>query len=290
MPRRWWLHLLLFFLTLFTTTTFGAALSRSFSAERALDEQILFEAYRQSFTAANFWAGVSYSVPLLTILLAHEMGHYLTCRRYSVDATLPYFSPSPTLLGTFGAFILIRSAIVRRRDLFDIGISGPIAGFVLLLPFLFAGVWMSQIKVTAVTDGAFVFGTPLLLRAVEYMRFPGVPPANVNLHPMAMAAWAGLLATAINLLPVGQLDGGHIFYAVLGEHGHRVVSLLLISLLVVFGFLYWPWWVWAVVLFFVRRHPLVYDQETLGSGRKSLALAALLLLTISISVVPVQIK
>lgn len=283
-----WLHVVLFALTLVTTTVFGFALAGSFSRGRALNEDLIFDGYTRLVHGQDIWTGLAYSIPLLLILLAHEFGHYVTCRRWNVDASLPYFGPSPTLLGTVGAFIRIRSPIYSRRSLFDIGVSGPLAGFALLLPFLLAGVLMSHVVHGLQADASLAFGTPLLLRAAEEMRFPGVPAADISLHPMAMAAWAGLLATAINLLPVGQLDGGHISYAVLGARAHRAVSLALLGALVVCGFLYWPWWLWASVMFFFRRHPLIYDEESLGTGRRALGLAALLLFVVSICIVPVR--
>ena len=129
---------------------------------------------------------------------------------------------------------------------------------------------------------------PGLFRMLEAVRFPGVPPANICLHPMAMAAWAGLLATAINLLPVGQLDGGHIVYAVLGERGHRLVSWSVVILLALAGLLYWPWWIWALALLFFRRHPLIHDSEPIGRRRKLVSVSAILLLLLSFSLVPVR--
>ncbi len=290
-PRKWWLHLLLFLLTLITTTTFGFALAEGFAQGSPLTETFIEDGYlRLVHGGSGIWIGLIYSIPLLLILLAHEFGHYVTCRRWRVDATLPYFGPSPTLLGTIGAFIWIRSPIYKRKSLFDIGVSGPIAGFIVLIPFLIAGVSMSRVVHGVHAFGPFVFGTPLLMRVVEWIRFPGVPPADICLHPMAMAAWAGLLATAINLLPVGQLDGGHILYAVLGERGHRIGSRILVCLLALAGFLYWPWWVWAAAMFFFRRHPLIYDDEPLGERRLMIALAAVLLFLVSISIVPVRIQ
>ena len=291
MPRKWWLHLLLFLLTLLTTTTFGSALAQSYSAARPLNEEFLTQAYLRLLRASSsLWAGTAYSVPLLLILLAHEFGHYFTCRKWAVDSTLPYFVPSPFPLGTFGAFIWVRSPIYNRRSLFDIGVSGPIAGFIALVPFLVAGVWMSRVVHGIQKDGPFVFGTPVLLSTLEWLRFPGVSPADICLHPMAMAAWAGLLATAMNLLPVGQLDGGHIVYAVLGERGHRIGSLMFISMLAYFGFVYHAWWVLAGVMFFFRRHPLIYDREPLGRVRVAGTCAALLLFVLSMSIIPVQIR
>jgi membrane-associated protease RseP (regulator of RpoE activity) len=291
MPRKWWVHVLLFLLTLLTTTTFGFALAQGYSAARTLNEEFLTQAYLRLLRGSpTLWAGATYSIPLLLILLAHEFGHYFTCRKWGVNSTLPYFAPSPTLLGTFGAFIWVRSPIYNRRSLFDIGVSGPMAGFVALVPFLVAGVWMSRVVHGIQKHGPFVFGTPILLSTLEWLRFPGVSPTDISLHPMAMAAWAGLLATSINLLPIGQLDGGHIVYAVLGERGHRIGSVIFILLLVVFGFLYWPWWVWAGVMFFLRRHPLIYGHEPLGRARVAATCAALLMFVLSISIVPVQIR
>jgi membrane-associated protease RseP (regulator of RpoE activity) len=281
----------LFLLTLVSTTVFGFAADLSFRQGRGLDDENIVQGYRLLFHGSReVWAGLAYSLPLLLILLFHEFGHYLTCRRWSVRATLPYFVPSPTLLGTLGAFISIRSPIYQRRGLFDIGISGPIAGFTALLPFLFVGVWNSRVCSSAGAHGVFSFGTPLLLRMVEAWRFPGIAPHQICLHPIAMAAWAGLLATAINLLPVSQLDGGHIVYAALGARGHSVVSRAVVGLMGLAGFLYWPWWIWAVGMFFLRRHQLTYDAEPLGKQRRFLALAAVILFLLSFSIVPVRVS
>lgn len=289
--RRWWLHLLLFLLTFVSTTSFGYALKGSFAAGRPLDDVFVLGSYqRLLFGDHAIWSGAIYSIPVLLILIAHEMGHYIACRRWRVDATLPYFLPSPTLLGTLGAFIRIPSPIYSRRSLFDIGVSGPIAGFVVLFPFLAAGVWMSRVVHGVNPPGSLVFGTPLLMRMFEWLRFPGVAPQNISLHPIAMSAWAGLLATAINLLPAGQLDGGHILYALGGEHTHKLVSRVMVGMLALLGFLYWAWWVWAVLMFFFRRHPLVYDQTPLGSRRVAIGGFALALFVISLAVVPAEIR
>jgi len=289
--RRWWVHLLLFLLTLVTTTVFGSALQTSSHAGTALQDSFLVESYTRLFGGDwRVWSGWVYSVPLLLILLAHEAGHYVACRRWKVDATLPYFGPSPTLLGTFGAAIWIRSPIYRRKALFDIGVWGPLSGFAILVPILFVGIWMSRIVHGMEAKGSFVFGTPLLLRAVERLRFPGAAASDICLHPVAMAAWAGLLATAINLLPIGQLDGGHILYAAFGARTHRLVSAAVISALVVAGFFYWPWWVWAVAMFFLRRHQLIYDNEQLGPKRYAVCAGALILLLVSFAIIPVQIQ
>ncbi len=292
--RRWlrkpWLNVALFLLTLASTTVFGFAVNQSFRQGRALDGGNLFTGYSLLFAGdRRVWAGLAYSLPLLIVLLFHEFGHYFTCRRWKVKATLPYFAPSPTLLGTLGAFISIRSPIYQKRGLFDIGVSGPFAGFTALLPFLFWGVWHSRVCPGAPPPDAVSFGAPLLLRALEAWRFPGVAPHHICLHPMAVAAWAGLLATAINLLPVGQLDGGHILYATLGDRGHALVSRVVIGLLVLAGLFYRPWWIWAVGMFFFRRHPLIHDAEPLGRRRQFLAMAAAILFLLSFSIVPVRV-
>ena len=163
-----------------------------------------------------------YSVPLLAILTAHEFGHYFACRYYNVDATLPYFIPAPLpLTGTLGAVIRIREAFPSKRALFDIGVAGPIAGFVVLVPLLIWGISMSTVG--PVPDGAIYFGEPLLWKLLEWAFFGFIPAgSDVMLHPVGFAAWWGMLATALNLLPFGQLDGGHIMYARLGRYATRV--------------------------------------------------------------------
>ncbi len=289
-PRSPLWNIALFLLTLASTTAFGCALELSFRGGRTLDDESLIKGYRLLFHYdGRVWTGLAYSLPLLLILLFHEFGHYFACRRWKVQATLPYFAPSPTLLGTLGAFISIRSPIYQRRALFDIGISGPVAGFAVLLPFLCWGVWHSRVLPGAGTHGLLSFDAPLLLRMLEGWRFPGIAPRNICLHPTAMAAWAGLLATAINLLPVGQLDGGHILYAVWGARGHAVVSRAVIALLAVAGIFYHAWWIWAVAMFLFRRHPLIYDAEALGKRRRWLAVAAVIFLLLSFSLVPVRV-
>lgn len=290
-PRRWWLHILLLCLTLVTTTAFGFALAQSFTAGAVFDVRWVEQAYTRLLHAdPALCAGFEFSLPLLTILIAHELGHYIACRIWDVDASLPFFLPSPALLGTFGAFILVRSPFYRRKALFDIGVSGPIAGFVVLLPFLVAGVAMSRIVPGIGAHAPFIFGTPILMRVVELVFFPHVPVASLALHPMAMAAWAGLLATALNLLPIGQLDGGHILYALLGERWHRLASTAAVAALFVLGFFYWPWWFWALLMFlFGRRHRLVYDRAKLSRTRAAIGLLASVLLVLSISIVPVRV-
>jgi membrane-associated protease RseP (regulator of RpoE activity) len=276
-------------LTAASSTVFGTALASSFSTNRPFDLNLIGAGYIHLLHAdPELRTGLWFSVPLLLILLAHEFGHYFACRYWNVEASLPYFLPSPTLMGTLGAFIRIRSPIYTRRILFDIGFSGPIAGFLALLPFLVAGVWISRVVPGIATHGDFTFGTPLALRIVEQLRFPGIDPRDISLHPIARAAWAGLLATAINLLPIGQLDGGHILFAFFGAQ-HRQLSRWFALMLLPLGIFYWPWILWAVaLLFFGLRHPLIYDPEPVNASRVKLGVAALLMFALSFSLVPVE--
>lgn len=290
-PRhRYWLHALLFLLTLFTTSAVGTRLAHNFHNNRPafnLSEDLV--AYLQLLSSPWLWLdGLSFSLTLLAILLAHEMGHYVACVYYRLDASLPYFLPSPTIIGTFGAFIRIRQPIYSRRVLFDVGIAGPIAGFVVLLPALAIGLAYSRVIPGIAEQGDLVFGTPALFRLLEMFIFPGVPSADISLHPMARAAWVGVFATALNLLPIGQLDGGHIIYAFFGEK-HRVLSRIFLAALVPMGFLYWPWLLWAAVLFFFGlRHPAVYDNRALGPGRRKLGWLALAIFLLCFMMAPVE--
>ncbi|MDQ2844165.1 MAG: site-2 protease family protein [Acidobacteriota bacterium] len=289
-PLQWAIHALLFLATFLTTTAFGSALADSFSRQRPLNIDSVVDCYvRLAHLDRAIWQGLCFSLPLLAILLAHELGHYLECRRRGVDASLPYFLPSPSLFGTFGAFIRIRSPIYSREGLFDIGIGGPLAGFIVLLPFLIAGAMLSKTTSAPVPADSIIFGTPLLLRLVEVFRFPLTPAPRILLHPTAISAWAGLFATALNLLPIGQLDGGHILYALGAEQWHKRVGFGFVFLLAIAGFLYWPWWIWGGVMFlFGRRHPLVYDNTPLSTGRVFLCVAALIIFVLSATIVPVR--
>jgi membrane-associated protease RseP (regulator of RpoE activity) len=243
--------------------------------------------------------GLSFSIPLLVILLAHELGHYLACRHYRLAATLPYFVPAPFAFGTLGAFIKIRSPLRDKRQLFDVGIAGPIAGFVALLPFLLWGIAHSRpVQVDELLAGAApgqlvpVIGGSLALNGAGWL-FHGTLGAGwrMGYHPFAVAAWVGLLATSLNLLPLGQLDGGHILYAALGRAQRMLAPPLWLGLVAV-GILFWPGWLlWAlVVLVLGLRHPPVIDEDApLGAGRRALALLALGILLVSFMPVPLGI-
>ena len=289
-PRRLWLHAALFLLTLVTCSATGSRLVENFQHNLPsfrLEHDLLLMLWPVE-DPARLLTGLPFSLALLFILTAHEMGHYLACLHYRLDASLPYFLPAPSFIGTFGAFIRIRSIIYSRKVLFDVGVAGPIAGFCALLPLLLVGVSMSKHLPGIAHEGDILFGTPVLITLVERFFFPGVPSADIYLHPLARAAWVGLFATALNLLPIGQLDGGHILYALFGER-HKTISKFTLAALVPLGFLYWPWWVWAVALFLVgRKHPFIYDATPIGPTRVALSILALVLFLLSFMPAPIS--
>ncbi len=194
--------------------------------------------------------GLPFAFTILVILLAHEMGHYLTCRYYGIDATLPYIIPVPPFIflgadtvvplnpfGTFGAVIKIRSRFPDRRQLFDVGIAGPLAGFIFIIPSLIVGLQLSTPYTSAdPSQGTLEFGEPLIFRLAAMAFFPGEANAAISLHPIGWAAWFGMLATSINLLPIGQLDGGHIVYGLFGARSHRIISSVAFGALVGISF------------------------------------------------------
>ncbi len=291
-PRRrpYWLNALLFFLTLISTTVVGARLAENFRLNKPavyLAEDL--SAYQQLLANPASWLdGLVFSLALMAILLAHEMGHYVTCTRYGLDASLPYFMPFPSLIGTLGAFIRIRSPIYTRRALFDVGMAGPLVGFALTLPVTVAGIASSRIVPGIASLGDLNFGTPPLFWLFESLLFPGATPADISLHPVARAAWVGVFATALNLLPIGQLDGGHILYSFFPDK-HRILSRLFVLTLVPLGIFYWPWLVWAAILFFFGlRHPAIVDATELGRRRKILGIVALAIFLLCFMVAPIE--
>lgn len=290
--RRYWLHLLLLALTLLTTTAAGALLAWDFERNMPISAEEFIEHFPLILSHPSaLVAGLPFSLTLLGILLAHELGHYLTCVFHRVEASLPYFIPAPTLVGTFGAFIRVRSPILSKPALFDVGIAGPLAGFLLLLPVLAIGLAYSKIIPGIAARGEVIFGAPLLQRGLETLILPGVPSGDIYLHPVARAAWVGLLATALNLLPIGQLDGGHILYAYVGEW-HRGLTSLFIAALIPLGFFFsYTWLIWAALLFlFGRRHPTLYDPTPLNRSRRLLGAVALVILLLSFSLTPVRLS
>jgi len=287
--ERYWLYALLFALSMLTTTVVGSAMQFDFDRNLPFDIEHGFEAYARIWThPLELLQGLPFSLTLATVLLAHEFGHYLACIYYRVDASLPYFLPGPPIIGTFGAFIRIRSPIYSKRMLFDIGVAGPLAGFVFLLPAMAVGLAFSKIMPGIGQMGNVHFGVPRILWLLEHAVFPHVPMGDIYLHPVARAAWIGALATALNLLPIGQLDGGHILYALVGSK-HKLISTIAIICLLPLGLYYWPAWLfWAVALFFFRRHPPVEDSTSLGLGRQQLGWIALVVFALCFTLTPMS--
>jgi hypothetical protein len=287
-PPRYGLALTLLALTFFTTTTLGPLLA-AWSQEGLPADVFPLVTPR---LVAQVWGdpavlrlGLSFSLPVLTILLVHELGHYLACRRYRLAATLPYFLPLPMVLGTLGAFIRIRQPFRGKRELFDVGVAGPLAGFAALLPFLFIGIARSHPEPLTLAAGAsrLLPGSCLAMQLATLLFHGRLPPGTMlSLHPFALAAWFGLLATAINLLPLGQLDGGHVLYAVAGRWQRRLALPLWVALALA-GMLWGGWVLWCVAIFIMGlRHPPVIDEATpLDRRRRILAGIALAVFVLS---------
>ena len=241
---------------------------------------------------ANLLEGVPFSASLLLILGAHESSHYLMSRRHGVHATLPLFIPAPTLAGTFGAVIRIESPIPDRRALLGIGVAGPLAGFLVAVPLAVAGLRLSRVAYHAAAvggpDSGLALGSSLVFSLLERLVLGPLPEqATLVLHPVAFAAWIGFFVTAINLLPVGQLDGGHVLYALAGrrQEGISRVALLVLAPL---GFLWWGWFLWGGVLLLmgVRHPPVLAESSQLGPGEKALGAVGAVLLALTFSPAP----
>ncbi|MCF7804902.1 MAG: site-2 protease family protein [Candidatus Marinimicrobia bacterium] len=252
---KYWLHGLLLFLTILTTLFAGTLMA----GEMPWPD------------VTKLVHGVPFSATLLLILGTHELGHYITAKRYNVDATLPYFIPAPTFIGTFGAFIKMKSPILDKRALLDIGAAGPIAGFIVTVPALFIGLQMSTVVDTTGVQGSIQLGDSLFMMLATDLVFPNLPSSqDVMLHPVAFAGWIGLLVTALNLLPIGQLDGGHIAYAMFGGK-HKWIAWIAFAALIPLSFLSLNWLIWAVlilVLIRVQHPPIMAPEEPLPLKQK----------------------
>jgi membrane-associated protease RseP (regulator of RpoE activity) len=285
--ERWWLHGLLFLLTFATTTYVGAGFAVNFRPG------LLPPGGLAGGSLAPLVRGaLSFSLPLLAILFAHEMGHYLVCRHYGIDASPPYFLPFPSLVGTLGAFIRIRQPIPGKRQLFDIGVAGPIAGFVVAIPLLFWGIAHSRPNLSPVLgEGTILFRYPLAVTWAQMLTLgQSFTSEQAVEHPVFLAAWFGLFVTALNLLPIGQLDGGHALYAVLGHHQRRAAWPILAALALL-G-LRWPgWWLWVVITLFIGvKHPPVLDEnEPLDTARLAVAVVVLLIFAVCFAPIPLVV-
>ncbi len=307
-PRpRLWLHAGLLLFTILTTLGSGA-LMRDLDpfGTRVLDIGGVLLPYPSSLEPWRLWFGASFAFPFLGVLICHEMGHFFAARRHGVRASLPYFIPFPpyfSVIGSLGAFIRLRGPTVRRVSLFDIGASGPIASFLVSVPLLAAGLSMSR-TVPGYADmlSPFVInfagqsvwlGNGVVTHALAGLFGPGaVGDAPILLHPFALAGWLGLFVTGLNLLPLGQLDGGHVLYALFPERHHHFARLFLLTL-VPLGILWWGWWGWAALVLVLHRgrvgHPRVV-QPGPGVGAFRMVLGWLLIAAFLLTFVPVPIQ
>ncbi len=310
--REWIRHSILFLLTVVTTTLAGITIVGPLPdvpeppLNRLIDYFLyLPHAYLNSVISLLWSAitqptllvdGVIFSTSLLAILAAHEMGHYVACRRYGVNATLPFFIPAPPLIlaGTFGAFIKIKSPIPSRHALFDIGLAGPLAGFVVAIPVAVLGILSLQPGVPFSGHG-IVFHDPLLFRLIAKAMGISLDPYATN--PYYMAAWIGLLVTSLNLMPVGQLDGGHGTFAVFGQRAHKFigrVAFVVMAFLALMGFFWYssPSGLLYTILLAVMlkvRHPQPEVTEDLGKGRVLIAIVTLIVFALCFWPFPITI-
>ncbi len=242
-------HWILFLLTVFTTLLAGALMEGAQILDNPLD----------------LIKGVPFSFTLMFILGTHEFGHYYYARKHKVDASLPFFIPAPPflfLIGTFGAFIKIKSPIYRKDALLQIGAAGPIAGFIIAVPALILGLFLSDIVEKSDIQGALILGDSILMKILTWVAHPELKESqDIMLHPIAFAGWIGLLVTMLNLLPIGQLDGGHVAYAMLGDK-QRLIGQAAFILLIPLSFLSINWLVWGLLLLLLMRsvkHPPIQD-------------------------------
>jgi membrane-associated protease RseP (regulator of RpoE activity) len=292
--ERTWLNGLLFVLTVLTLCYAGTSWSGSFIyADAAAGGDMLAAPARVLHDPRLFPLSALYAAVLMIILVGHELGHYLTCRRYGIRATLPFFLPGPPFLGTFGAFIRIKSPMYFKRQVFDVGANGPLAGFALTLPALAVGMALSKVVPLVQPGKTIFFGEPLLFKLMGRLFFGPIPEGSLLvLHPVGWAGWVGLLVTAFNLLPIGQLDGGHIVYALLGRKAWKL-SRIMIGLLAVMGvFFHVTWLVLAGLLLVFElktkmslSHPPVFDEGA-PLGRRRTILGAVVLLIFVLTFVP----
>lgn len=302
MPRRdgsWWVASVLLILTFATTATLGGAFAVATRTDVSTDVVPLL----LPRTVERVWSdptllsqGLSFALPVLAILLAHELGHWFACRRHGLRVTPPYFLPAPVGLGTFGAFLRIRSPIRDRRQLVDVGVSGPVAGFVALLPFLIAGVAWSEpvsIRVTEELESAPIWlylpGESPLERVLVALFHGALDGKVLNPHPFLIAAWVGMFATMLNLLPLAQFDGGHLLYAAAGRRQFALAGPIWAAVALL-GLLWPGWWLWCVVaLALGLRHPPLAD-ESAPLGRRGRLWTAIGLAIFALCFMPVPIR
>ncbi|PKL51632.1 MAG: site-2 protease family protein [Nitrospira bacterium HGW-Nitrospira-1] len=271
-----YLNIVLFVLTFISTLTVGA----------------MHEGINVVEEPLKIYKGSSFSITLLLILLFHEFSHYLASKKHRIEASLPYFIPAPTLFGTFGAVIKMKAPITTKNALMDIGASGPIAGFIISVAATIIGLSFSKIMPAHDTANFISLGDSLLFSGLTRAILGTIPDNyNVFLHPVAFAGWIGFFVTSINLIPVGQLDGGHILYALAGEK-HAAFSKLFIGVMFIMGFLLWDGWIiWGVLLIILgfRHPPVVYSEMPLAPKRKLIGWISLVIFVLTFTPIPVII-
>jgi membrane-associated protease RseP (regulator of RpoE activity) len=271
----WALHLFLFLLTVLSTLYAGA----------------LQEGADPFRHPSQLLRGIPFSFTLMTILTIHEFGHYYASSRRHIQVTLPYFIPAPSLLGTFGAFIRMKSPISDRRTLLEVGVAGPLFGFAVALPALAAGLALSRVSPPTGSPGLNLGSSLLLLLLSRLIIGPLPPDWDLVLHPMAFAGWIGTLITALNLLPIGQLDGGHVAYALWGRKQHLIARWTFFALILM-GFFWQGWLFWAFLslLLGLRHPPLLDDWTPLDPPRRAVGLLAFLIFILCFIPVPFQLR
>jgi len=241
---------------------------------------------------AELSAGIPFSITLMTILGVHELGHYYFSRRHGTNATLPYFMPSPILPGTFGAFIKIKSPILNRRMLLDIGAAGPIAGFIIAIAAIAIGLDSSEVRKVAEEGVIYKLGEPLIFIIISRFVLGTIPQGfDIYISSVAFAGWFGILVTGINLLPIGQLDGGHIIYALLGNKHDKIAKVTFVALLPL-AFLWIGWLLLAFLALIVKlKHPPpVYDDIKLDLKRKVIGILCIIIFILSFTFVPLSVS
>jgi membrane-associated protease RseP (regulator of RpoE activity) len=294
--QRYVLNVFLFILTILTTLFWGAYMmmvhehTMKMFANRSTPEVIDVTTFLLQVlqNPSLLYKGIPYCFAIMLILLSHEMGHYVACSYYKIHATLPFFLPAPIMTGTFGAFIRIRSPFPNRRSLFDVGLAGPIAGFVVMIPFLYYGLkWSIQVPPSMISGDTIQFGDPLILRIFSY--FTKESGMETFIHPTAFAAWFACLATSLNLLPIAQLDGGHVSYALFGKRAYVITWIFFFAVLAlaIYGFFTsvtagFQWLIYSIMLLVLKkiagfRHPPTLDDDApVGLARKVWGLIALI--------------
>ena len=276
MRRIPYLNILLFILTFISTVTVGA----------------MHEGVDVVAEPMKIYKGLPFSVTLLLILLFHEFSHYLASIRHQIETSLPYFIPAPTLFGTFGAVIRMKSPITTKNALIDIGASGPVAGFIISVLATIVGLSFSKVLPVQNAADFISLGDSLLFKFLTKVIIGTVPSGyDVYLHPVALAGWIGFFVTSLNLIPVGQLDGGHILYALLGEK-HTIVSKILVGIMLIMGLLLWEGWIiWGVLLIILgfRHPPIVYSEMLLDPKRKIVGWISLAIFVLTFTPVPIVV-